>query len=779
MTMHHRRSPGRRTRRAAVATVATSAIVCGLIGSAPAFATPQPAPAEPSFQDGLSQSVFTTDRNEWIRQELWVESEIDSDGDGQPDLIHIDVSRVPETDTDGLKVPVIMEMSPYYAGGGNVPNWNVDHEIGEPPTSKPGFPAPAAPRTSPKISSSWESTWVPRGFAVIHAESMGSGFSEGCPTTGGINESLGGKAVVDWLNGRTKAYTSADRTDEVRADWATGSVGMIGTSYNGTLPIGVASTGVQGLDAIVPVAAISDWYNYYRANGAVRAPGGYQGEDADVLADYVHTRPDQDTCQGVIDDIREQQDRVTGDRNEFWEERNYMNNIGNIKAATLVAHGLNDWNVMTKNAVDLYEGLKETGTPHQIYLHQGGHGGNPTDVMLNRWFTRYLYKQQNGVENLPKAYIQREDRVLTEYADFPDVAAADATLHFTPAEEAGGIGALTFAADTSGTTESIVDDASKRVAALAGAETSSNRVLYKTPELTESVRLSGTPSVSLKLAVDRDKANLTAVLVEYPASGAPKVITRGWMDVQNRNSDAVTDPIEPGTAYDFRFDFEPKDYVFNEGSRIGVMVLSSDYEYTVRPAPGTTLTVSPGSSTVSLPIVGGVAALVNALGAEAPGTDHQVITAEIEGGALSMTVSSSDPVVLDPVTLSGVDQTTTGALHPVEVRDSRGTAAGWDLTAQVSDFTGNAGRILAQNLGWLPHADVVTGDLEADPNSESTVTPGDTAEPGVGLGDTATMCLSPRSHSAGAFTCGADLELGIPGSARKGVYSAVLTLTLI
>ena len=47
---------------------------------------------------------------------------------------------------------------------------------------------------------------------------------------------------------------------------------MMGTSYNGTIPIAAATTGVEGLEAIVPIAAISDWYDYYRANGLVRAP---------------------------------------------------------------------------------------------------------------------------------------------------------------------------------------------------------------------------------------------------------------------------------------------------------------------------------------------------------------------------------------------------------------------------------------------------------------------------------------------------------------------------
>ena len=47
---------------------------------------------------------------------------------------------------------------------------------------------------------------------------------------------------------------------------------MTGVSYNGTLPNAVATTGVEGLKTIIPIAAISSWYDYYRANGAVVAP---------------------------------------------------------------------------------------------------------------------------------------------------------------------------------------------------------------------------------------------------------------------------------------------------------------------------------------------------------------------------------------------------------------------------------------------------------------------------------------------------------------------------
>jgi X-Pro dipeptidyl-peptidase len=125
--------------------------------------------------------------------------------------------------------------------------------------------------------------------------------------------------------------------------------------------------------------------------------------------------------------------------------------------------------------------------------------------------------------------------------------------------------------------------------------------------------VSGTPWVELHASVDnRYAANLTVVLVDYGPSGgteAPVMVTRGWMDVQNRNSASRSDPIKQGKEYDFRFDLQPDDYRFPEGHRIGLVVVSTDHDYTLRPLPGTQLTVSPADSELTLPIVGGRRAL--------------------------------------------------------------------------------------------------------------------------------------------------------------------------
>ena len=140
------------------------------------------------------------------------------------------------------------------------------------------------------MSTSLVATWVPRGFAVVHSDAPGTGLSQGCPTVGADPEQLAPKAVIDWLNGRAKGFTTIDGNEAVVATaWSTGKVGMTGTSYNGTIPVAAAVTGVKGLEAIIPVAPNTSYYHYYRSNGLVRHPGGWLGEDIDFLYDFINS----------------------------------------------------------------------------------------------------------------------------------------------------------------------------------------------------------------------------------------------------------------------------------------------------------------------------------------------------------------------------------------------------------------------------------------------------------------------------------------------------------
>tara|TARA_B110000003_G_scaffold276446_1_gene322971 strand:- start:20888 stop:22705 length:1818 start_codon:yes stop_codon:yes gene_type:complete len=580
----------------------------------------------PIFKNGEAQIVESfNDPSQWIRHDLWVTTSFDSDGDGNLDRMHVAVTRPSQTE-NGLKLPVIYESSPYYAGtAGNVPGlfWDVNHELGQQPKSRKHVDV-IRTGIRPIISNSQIKTWVPRGFIVVHSSSPGTGLSDGAPTVGGKNESLAPKAVIMWLNGKAKGYTSREGFKEVFAYWSSGKVGMTGTSYNGTIPLAAATTGVDGLEAIIPIAPNTSYYHYYRSNGLVRSPGGYLGEDIDVLYDFIHSGKEENRARNnkVIRDteMKNGMDRITGDYNNFWSDRDYLNQMKPMKAALLMAHGFNDWNVMPEHSYRISKKAIEMGIPTQIYYHQNGHGGPPPIKMMNRWFTRYLHGIENGVENDPVAWIVRENDTQnnpTSYKGYPNPDASLISLHL----DAGApeTGSLKLKKNITKIHESLIDNYNLNGVTLAKAKNSGNRLIYLSPILKEDIHLSGVSKVTIKVASSKKAANLSVWLVSLPWNSewnskiTDNLITRGWADIQNYKSLWESTSLIPDKFYTLNFDLQPDDQIIKKGQQIGLMIFSSDLEFTLHPKPGTKITLDLDATSLSIPVVGGISTYIKAI----------------------------------------------------------------------------------------------------------------------------------------------------------------------
>ena len=583
--------------------------------------------AVPVFKNGEAQIVdaFNTP-NKWIRHDLWVATNFDTDGDGKMDRMHVSVTRPIQTETEGLKLPVIYVTSPYFAGVAPETEgsfWNVKHEIGE---EVEGIIHPSVIRRGkrPIISNSHIRKWVPRGYIVVHSSSPGTGLSQGAPTVGGINESLAPKAVIDWLCGRVSGYTSPYGNEIIKAYWSTGKVGMTGTSYNGTLPLAAATTGVEGLEAIIPIAPNTSYYHYYRSNGLVRSPGGYLGEDIDVLYDFIHSGDEskRDYNNKTVRDteMKNGMDRITGDYNNFWAGRDYLNQMKPMKAALLMAHGFNDWNVMPEHSYRISKRAKEMGIPTQIYYHQNGHGGPPPIKMMNRWFTKYLHVIKNGVENDPKAWIVRENdkqQNPTPYEAYPNPKAKE-VLFYLKSNNAN-YGKLTLSESNHKEQETFSDNANISATSLAQSTSSNHRLLYLSDILKEDIHISGLPYISIKAASSKAAVNFSVYLVSLPwnknkgAKITENIITKGWADLQNHASLTKSSPLVPGKFYSMKFDLQPDDQIIKKGQQIGLMLFSSDSEHTILPKPGTELTIDLNETSISIPIVGGKNAFKKAI----------------------------------------------------------------------------------------------------------------------------------------------------------------------
>lgn len=312
-------------------------------------------------------------------------------------------------------------------------------------------------------------------------------------------------------------------------------------------------------------------------------------------------------------------DRATGDYNTFWAGRDYLNDMAPMKAALLMSHGFNDWNVMPEHSYRIYNKAREMGLPVQIYYHQGGHGGPPPISMMNKWFTRYLFEIENGVEQDPKAWIVREgdDRLSpTPYADYPHPQAEDVVLHLTKGGNTQG-GLTTDKGSRK--KEMLIDNVAFAGEYLARVKNSPHRLLYTTPILSEGLHISGTASITLSLSSSAPAANLSVWLVSLPwndqdeATIYDNIITRGWADPQNHESIYTSQPLEPGVFYDLTFELQPDDQIIPAGQQIGLMIFSSDQEFTLHPKPGTELKIDLKGSSLTLPIVGGLSEFENAV----------------------------------------------------------------------------------------------------------------------------------------------------------------------
>ena len=480
-----------------------------------------------------------------VRETIYIESLIDDDGKPGKDLIATDIIRPKATNTDqSFDVPVIYEMSPYYQeifdsalqlGRGN------EHE------TKAEEDGDYVPERFPLY---YDNYFVPRGYAVIHQDMPGTRNSEGCMVLGGNGELAAAKATLRWLRGKGKAYRLDETTglpgEEVEANWSNGKAGMIGKSYDGTIANATASMGLRGLKTIVPISAISRWYDYlwnrgvqYTGNAGTAPLFTYYidqppGDDEEAIAKWTTaTFGETAACEAKGTAIVGQADS-SSDHNTFWDERDYLNDpkempasilysskAKNVKASVFIAHGLNDFNVKPNQWAQWYKALKAAGVPHKLWLGQEGHV-DPFDfrrkkwvVTLHRWFDRWLYGLRNGIMSEPTVDIERSADKWRTYAEWPNPRAHRVRLWLGEGTK-NQPGTLTRKRPAKGKSQTYTDGEQSESSMVSGRKNAKDdRLLFITGKLNRKVHMSGEFPIKINATVDRPDTNFTYLLVDY------------------------------------------------------------------------------------------------------------------------------------------------------------------------------------------------------------------------------------------------------------------------
>lgn len=604
-----------------------------------AFLTPVAAQAAPPRE---SRPVYSYAHA--VRESVWVGTGLDEDGDGHEDRVAADTVRPSEPARQGRRVPVIMDASPYYSccGRGNesqVKTYDThSHVVGMPLY--------------------YDNFFVPRGYAFVGVDLAGTARSDGCVDVGGRSDILSAKAVVDWLNGRARAYTTRTGTRTVKATWTNGRTGMIGKSWDGTIANGVAATGVRGLRTVVPISAISSWYDYYFAQGAPLYDGG-PGE----LAGYVESTTAQAHCAAVQKRLADGSPR-SGDWTPLWTGRNYVKDAAKVRASVFLVHGMQDLNVRTKHFGQWWDALAQHGVRRKIWLSQTGHV-DPFDYRrgawvdtLHRWFDHELLGYDNGIDREPMADVERHPGQWVTTGVWPPHGTRTTVLRPAPGTTPG-VGTLGLGRATG--TETFTDDPKLSETDWAGRLTTPTpeKAGFLTPPLTRAVRLSGSSRVTLTVTPTTSSAHLSAVLVDVGpdtirdyADGGEGITTltdrtcwgrstagdsacyketraktvhvgytvfsRGWADLGHHASLSRGVPLIPGRACTMTLDLAATDHVVPEGHRLALIVAGTDKDLIDPPATRPTLTLDLSRTTASLPLVGGAPAFRSALPHGAP-----------------------------------------------------------------------------------------------------------------------------------------------------------------
>ena len=605
------------------------------------------------YFNGKSLATFTT--HDVIREVLYVESRVDTDNDGLPDLVKVSIIR-PRYDG---QVPALMTASPYHQGTNDKASdkalykmegeleVKLPHtiELEEPKLNlvEPHGQAEVVSEAEEKLSHinssyTFNDYFLPRGFANLYVSGVGTKDSQGLMTNGDYQQIEAYKNVIDWLNGRCRAFTDHTRKRQVKANWSNGKVATTGISYLGTMSNGLATTGVDGLEVIIAEAGISSWYNYYRENGLVTSPGGYPGEDFDSLAELTYSRNLQagdyirgnEAHQADLEKVKEKLDRKTGDYNQFWHDRNYLLNAHKVQAEVVFTHGSQDWNVKPLHVYQMFHALPSHINKH-LFFHHGAH------VYMNNWQSIDFRESMNallsmkllgldssyqlptviwqdniapqkwqGLDNFGKQdelhtfSLGTEEKVIQNQYDQKDFDRYGKTYQIFNTElYQGKANQITIDLPVSQDIH-----LNGRVELKLHVKSSTNKGLLSAQllELGQKKYLQPYPAVLSARTIDNGRYHMLENLCELPFNpSAQRVITKGYLNLQNRTNLLTIEEVQPNEWMDFKLELQPTIYKLKEGDTLRLVLYTTDFEITIRDNTDYQLTVDLAQSSLILP----------------------------------------------------------------------------------------------------------------------------------------------------------------------------------
>ena len=473
---------------------------------------------------------------------------------------------------EGVKVPVIIQASPYYN--------DVQMLSG--------------------LGLFITNNFVPHGYVYTQMAIRGTGDAGGCDDFRGPHMVGDMSQGIDWL---------------ATQPWSNGNVTLIGISYVGTTPWYAAGSGNPAIKTIVPISGSTNAWEVYNRNGSA------ESRSPIIVANYLTsslTLSDR-TPQHKLDNIPCPEtwqaaaigafSGATGEKDPFrawWDERNVKPKIEkNYKGSIFVIHGFEDWNVDPAIVFPWADELNKTfGLPVKSLVGQWQHTYPDASAnaklkrwdwaeQLLHWFDYYL-KGQTQVDLGPAVQVQDNQMRWRNEENYPPRDANWTTLHLAAGARLnptpGSAGSVELAPVVANNDVMKSDPAPVRTSA---------DFVYG--PLANDLRISGLPRVHVTVTPHEPGGYIGAWLYDRdPASGSERRI--GWTSMSLRYHDGGDKPmtVVPNTPIVAKMEIQPMDANLPAGHQLVLRVWVNTHSDRIPSPPPAVMALNWGGSVKSI-----------------------------------------------------------------------------------------------------------------------------------------------------------------------------------
>lgn len=448
------------------------------------------------------------------------------------------------------------------------------------------------------------------GYAVALVNLRGTGESDGCNTLFGPQDGPDARAVIETL---------------AEQPWSNGAVGMGGISWFGYSQYAALRESPEALKAVVPSSAILDHWTLWTRNGP-----GIISQFGPLAATYaafltitaIGTRGDTPASHLACPQYAEYAHQVnqltlTGDKTDFWYERDMYDVIANTDIPMFVTNGLTQGEGHILQAEGLWE-LMPQGE-RRLLLGQWGHQfpsqgskGEAWDQEVLDWFDHHL---REAPAKLATDVVEYQDDTGTwrESPTWPP-ASNRTVLHLSDGELIEDPTKVTASTSTF-TTPNIPRNYQPYPADCP------DRALFISPPLAEDILLAGNFHANLTVSATAPNGNFVTWLwhgeneltcddaADAPIGGESDAfeVRRAVSDLAHRGFQEQGEPFPTTGSDEMAMTSYPLASHIPAGHRLMLVVAGHSSEIEPKPMqPAISVLTGEGAeATLSLPIVGG------------------------------------------------------------------------------------------------------------------------------------------------------------------------------